>query len=230
MFLVPLFALALWGFALVPRPAAVLIALQLAYATLAAMVFAGATRYRVPWDPLLGVLAGAAVDRLLRSQSAAVDRVEPLGGPLLRECLERAAAAGRAQLGGALRVGGDHDQRRPERLEVVRRHEQPRLARDDELRQPADARGDDCPAALHRLERHHPEALAARGDDDRERPLVAGAIGATGPRKRTVSSRPSAPARRRSSSSSGPAPARSSVRPGPPCGPRRRRGGACRAP
>ncbi len=69
VFLVPLFALALWGFALVPRPAAVLIALQLAYATLTAMVFAGATRYRVPWDPLLGVLAGTAVDRLLRSRA-----------------------------------------------------------------------------------------------------------------------------------------------------------------
>ena len=70
LFLVPLFALALWGFALVPRPVAVLFALMLAYATLTATVFAGATRYRVPWDPLLGVLAGAAVDRLLRSRAA----------------------------------------------------------------------------------------------------------------------------------------------------------------
>ena len=33
----------------------------LAYHTLAAMVFAGATRYRVPWDFLLALLAAGAL-------------------------------------------------------------------------------------------------------------------------------------------------------------------------
>ena len=70
LFVVPLFALALWGFVLVPRPVAVLFALLLVTMTVNAMVFAGATRYRVPFDPLLGVLAGAAVDRLLRARAS----------------------------------------------------------------------------------------------------------------------------------------------------------------
>ena len=43
-----------------------------AYETLAAMLFAGATRYRVPWDFVLALLAGAAVDRLLARRSSAI--------------------------------------------------------------------------------------------------------------------------------------------------------------
>jgi hypothetical protein len=35
--------------------------LLLAYETLAAMVFAGETRYRVPWDFLLAISAAAAL-------------------------------------------------------------------------------------------------------------------------------------------------------------------------
>jgi hypothetical protein len=54
----------------VTRPVAVLFALLLGYLTLTAVVFAGATRYRVPWDVLLAVLAGAAVERFLRARAA----------------------------------------------------------------------------------------------------------------------------------------------------------------
>ena len=43
----------------------------LGYETLAAMLFAGATRYRVPWDFVLALLAGAAVDRYLARRASA---------------------------------------------------------------------------------------------------------------------------------------------------------------
>jgi 4-amino-4-deoxy-L-arabinose transferase-like glycosyltransferase len=56
-----LFALALVGLVLVPRPFALLALGLLAYQTLAAMVFVGATRYRVSWDFVVAVLAGATV-------------------------------------------------------------------------------------------------------------------------------------------------------------------------
>ena len=74
---VPLFALALaglvlgWRSAAVPRRLLVLALLFLVYETLAALVFAGATRYRVPWDFVLALLAGAAVDALLARRSSA---------------------------------------------------------------------------------------------------------------------------------------------------------------
>ena len=48
---------------LVPRPFALLALLLLAYETVAAMVFVGATRYRISWDFLIAVLAAAALDR-----------------------------------------------------------------------------------------------------------------------------------------------------------------------
>jgi hypothetical protein len=70
LYAVPLFALAAWGLLRVPRPVAVLAVALLAYVTLTAMVFAGATRYRAPWDPVLAVLAGAAIARLLRDRAA----------------------------------------------------------------------------------------------------------------------------------------------------------------
>jgi 4-amino-4-deoxy-L-arabinose transferase-like glycosyltransferase len=59
-----LYALALVGLALVPRRFAVLVIALLAYQTLAAIVFVGATRYRVPWDFLLALLAAASLARL----------------------------------------------------------------------------------------------------------------------------------------------------------------------
>jgi 4-amino-4-deoxy-L-arabinose transferase-like glycosyltransferase len=58
-----LFALGLVGLVLVPRPFAPLVLLLLAYQTVAAMVFVGATRYRVPWDFLIALLAAAAIER-----------------------------------------------------------------------------------------------------------------------------------------------------------------------
>jgi hypothetical protein len=73
----PLFALALLGLVLgsrsaaVPRRFLVLALLFLVYETLAALLFAGATRYRVPWDFVLALLAGVAVDRLLARRSSA---------------------------------------------------------------------------------------------------------------------------------------------------------------
>ena len=59
-----LFALALAGLRLLPRAFAALVLALLAYQTLAAMLFAGATRYRVPWDFLLAVPAAAALAAL----------------------------------------------------------------------------------------------------------------------------------------------------------------------
>ena len=57
--------LALIGFFVIPRRIAALFAALLAYNTLAALVFAGATRYRVPWDFVLALAAGASVVWLL---------------------------------------------------------------------------------------------------------------------------------------------------------------------
>ena len=64
-FMVVLYALGLVGIFLVPRRLAALALLLLAYDTLTAMLFAGETRYRVPWDFLIALAAAAAVTRLL---------------------------------------------------------------------------------------------------------------------------------------------------------------------
>jgi 4-amino-4-deoxy-L-arabinose transferase-like glycosyltransferase len=58
---IPLFLLALVGVFLLPRRFAWLAIALLVYQTLVAMGFAGATRYRVPWDFLLALAAGAAI-------------------------------------------------------------------------------------------------------------------------------------------------------------------------
>jgi 4-amino-4-deoxy-L-arabinose transferase-like glycosyltransferase len=58
-----LFALGVAGLFVVPRFFAALALSLLAYETLAAMVFAGATRYRIAWDFLIAVLAAAAIER-----------------------------------------------------------------------------------------------------------------------------------------------------------------------
>ena len=73
----PLFALALLGLALglrraaAPRRFLALAVVFLVYETLAAMLFAGAARYRVPWDFVLSLLAGLAVDQLLARRASA---------------------------------------------------------------------------------------------------------------------------------------------------------------
>ncbi len=66
VYVVALYALALAGLFFVPRPFAVLTLLLLAYQTVVAMIFVGVTRYRVPWDFLLCVLASATILELAR--------------------------------------------------------------------------------------------------------------------------------------------------------------------
>jgi 4-amino-4-deoxy-L-arabinose transferase-like glycosyltransferase len=64
LFMVPVFLLALYGLTLVPRHFAALAASLLAYQTVMAMLFVGQTRYRVPWDFLIMILAAAAAVQL----------------------------------------------------------------------------------------------------------------------------------------------------------------------
>ena len=64
LFVVPLFLLAIYGLTLVPRHFAALALALLAYQTLAAMLFVGTTRYRIPWDFLPAIAAGAALAAL----------------------------------------------------------------------------------------------------------------------------------------------------------------------
>jgi hypothetical protein len=66
LFMIPLYCFAVAGLFLVPRAFAALCVLLLAYQTAVAMIFVGVTRYRVPWDFLLCVLASAALVRLVR--------------------------------------------------------------------------------------------------------------------------------------------------------------------
>jgi 4-amino-4-deoxy-L-arabinose transferase-like glycosyltransferase len=77
LYTIPLYVLALAGLLLVPRHIAVLFVALLAYNTLAALAFAGATRYRVPWDFVLALAAGAAVVWLLDRLRARAARPEP---------------------------------------------------------------------------------------------------------------------------------------------------------
>jgi Dolichyl-phosphate-mannose-protein mannosyltransferase len=70
-----LYALGLAGLLYVPRRFAALTLALLAYDTLTAMLFAGETRYRVPWDFLIALSAAAAVTRLLRARTAEVEPV-----------------------------------------------------------------------------------------------------------------------------------------------------------
>jgi 4-amino-4-deoxy-L-arabinose transferase-like glycosyltransferase len=59
-----LYAFGILGLTRLPRWFAVLVLALIAYETVAAMVFVGATRYRVAWDFLIALSAGAAVDWL----------------------------------------------------------------------------------------------------------------------------------------------------------------------
>jgi hypothetical protein len=60
-----LYAFGLVGLLFAPRRFVALALLVLAYQTLAAVVFVGATRYRIPTDFLIAVLAAAVFERLL---------------------------------------------------------------------------------------------------------------------------------------------------------------------
>ena len=66
----PLYGLTLIGLVLVRRRLAALAVVLLAYNTVAAMVFAGATRYRVPFDFLFALLAAGAVVKLVERRRA----------------------------------------------------------------------------------------------------------------------------------------------------------------
>ncbi|MEP6813415.1 MAG: glycosyltransferase family 39 protein [Actinomycetota bacterium] len=61
-----LYALAVVGLFLAPRAFVALALLLLAYQTAAALVFVGATRYRVAWDFLLAILAAATIEHLIQ--------------------------------------------------------------------------------------------------------------------------------------------------------------------
>jgi 4-amino-4-deoxy-L-arabinose transferase-like glycosyltransferase len=61
-----LYLLGAGGLFLVPRFLRVLTILLLGYQTLVAILFVGETRYRVPWDFLIALLAGAAIVELFR--------------------------------------------------------------------------------------------------------------------------------------------------------------------
>src|SRR5919204_5045413 len=68
-YMIVLYALGLVGLLYVPRRLAALALALLAYDTLTAMLFAGETRYRVPWDFLIALCAAAAVTRLARRRA-----------------------------------------------------------------------------------------------------------------------------------------------------------------
>ncbi len=80
-FMASLYALAAAGLVVAGRRFLGLALLLLAYQTAAAVVFAGATRYRVPWDFLIAVMAAAGLQAVAR-----------LAGELGRGGLRRAAA------------------------------------------------------------------------------------------------------------------------------------------
>jgi 4-amino-4-deoxy-L-arabinose transferase-like glycosyltransferase len=81
LYVIPIYLLGALGAFLVPRAFAALVAAILAYNTLLAALFAGETRYRVPWDFLLVILAvrGAAeLAALLRSAGLRRSQVRAL--------------------------------------------------------------------------------------------------------------------------------------------------------
>jgi hypothetical protein len=64
-FMIALYAFAIVGLFVLPRSFVVLALLLLGYQTLVAMLFAGATRYRVPWDFLVAIMASAGIGAAL---------------------------------------------------------------------------------------------------------------------------------------------------------------------
>jgi hypothetical protein len=78
-FMIALYVLGAIGLFLVPRRLAALAVLLLGYDTLTAMLFAGETRYRVPWDFLIALLAAAALVEIVRRIRA--QRASASGSP-----------------------------------------------------------------------------------------------------------------------------------------------------
>ena len=68
VYLVPIYLLAVAGLYFAPFGFTALATLLLAYNTAAAMLFAGTTRYRVPFDFLLVLLAATVFERALSSR------------------------------------------------------------------------------------------------------------------------------------------------------------------
>jgi 4-amino-4-deoxy-L-arabinose transferase-like glycosyltransferase len=69
VWMIALYVLAVVGLFAVPSYFRALALAFVAYETLAAWVFAGTTRYRVPWDFVLALLAAAAVERFLQRRA-----------------------------------------------------------------------------------------------------------------------------------------------------------------
>jgi 4-amino-4-deoxy-L-arabinose transferase-like glycosyltransferase len=80
-YMIVIYLLAAIGLFLVPRRFAVLAVVVLAYQTLVAMLFVGETRYRVPWDFLLALLAATALLEIVRRVRLARERERIPGGP-----------------------------------------------------------------------------------------------------------------------------------------------------
>ncbi len=66
-YMIPLYLLAIVGLFLVSPTVRALSLIFAGYETLTAWVFVGTTRYRVPWDFVLALLAAATLDRVLRA-------------------------------------------------------------------------------------------------------------------------------------------------------------------
>ena len=90
--MIPLYLLGAIGLFLVPRFFAALTVLLLGYQTLVAMLFVGETRYRVPWDFLIALLAGAAVVELRKR----IQRARASGSPDDRRAPSATSDAARA--------------------------------------------------------------------------------------------------------------------------------------
>jgi hypothetical protein len=81
VFVILLYVFGIVGLFVLPRRFVVLALLLLGYQTFVAMLFAGATRYRVPWDFLIAIMAAAglaaAADRVLRRRRAGYSPSDP---------------------------------------------------------------------------------------------------------------------------------------------------------
>jgi 4-amino-4-deoxy-L-arabinose transferase-like glycosyltransferase len=70
IYVVPMYLLAIAGLFLVGPAFRVLALIFLGYETVMAWIFAGTTRYRVPWDFVLALLTAAALERLWSSRAS----------------------------------------------------------------------------------------------------------------------------------------------------------------
>ncbi len=99
-------------------------------------------------------------------------RGHPLDHPIPSELLLHPAAPRRAVSRGARRVGEQVVERRGEAVGVVRRDEEPGLAVDDDVGDPADPRADARQAEGHRLDEREAVGLEERRQAEHPRPRV----------------------------------------------------------